>query len=105
MATLVVHVDDALLERITDAAQERDEDTENLIVEVLIQAFPSKAPQDDRTLADEMLELLAPFWAEQDRQEAGSTPPCPKGAPGDEVEEYLSKHWADDIRKSSMNLQ
>ena len=72
-------------------------------MEALTQAFLSKAPEDDGTLADKMLEVLAPFWAEQDRQESGGEPPCPKGAPGDAVEEYLAKHWADDIRKSSMN--
>jgi hypothetical protein len=53
--------------------------------------------------ADKMLEVLAPFWAEQDRQEAENAQRSPKGAPGDAVEEYLSKHWAEDIRKSSMN--
>ncbi|MCW3055094.1 MAG: hypothetical protein JWN14_4264 [Chthonomonadales bacterium] len=74
MATLVVRVDDALLERITDAAQERGEDMEHLIVEVLTQAFPLKTIDDAVTVVDEMTAVLAPIWAEQDRQEPGSEP-------------------------------
>jgi hypothetical protein len=101
MATLTVNVDDALLERIADAAHERGEDTEHVIVEVLKQAFQSSSTEDDITLADKMLEVLAPFWAEQDRQEAENAPQSPKGAPGDAVEEYLARHWAEDIRKGS----
>jgi len=70
MATLVVEVDDALLERITDAAQERGEDKEHLIVKVLTQAFPSKATDTEMTLTEDMPAVLAPFPVEQDRQES-----------------------------------
>lgn len=103
MVTLLVNVEDALLERITDAAQERGEDTEHLIVEVLRQVFKSKAIEDTTPLDEQMLAVLAPHWAEQDRQEAGSEVSGQSGGPGDAAEEYLARYWAEDIRKGSMN--
>ncbi len=93
MATLLVNVEDALLERITDVAQERGEDTEHVIVEILKKAFNLEMPESDTILDEKMLEVLAPFWAEQDRAEAEPQSSVSTGAPGDAVEEYLAKHW------------
>ena len=103
MITLTVSVEEALLERIADVAQARGEETEQIVVEVLRQAFRAKSSENSLTLDDEMLAVLAPFWAEQDSEQGGNPTQVEKGTPGDAVEEYLARHWADDIRKSSMN--
>ena len=71
MPTVQVNVEEALLERIIHAAQARGEDTEQVIVDVLKQVFRSKKTEDSVPLDTEMLAVLAPFWAEQDREEAG----------------------------------
>ncbi len=103
MATLMVQVEDALMERIADVAHERGEDTGQVIAEALRQAFRSKETDQDTTLDEEMLNILAPHWADQDRQGTEGDSATQTGSSGDAVEEYLSKHWADDIRKVSMN--
>jgi len=100
MTTLTLHVGDALMERIAGAAQERGENAEQIVLSALEQAFRSTTPVN-RTLDAEVDDILAPFWAEQDRDEKGGTALGPAGGSGDTVEAYLEKHWVDDLRRES----
>lgn len=99
----MIQVEDALMERIVGIAHERGKDTEHVIAEALRQVFRSKEAEQNTTLDEDMMKILAPYWAEQDRREAESDASAQASGPGDAVEEYLEKHWADDIRKGSMN--
>lgn len=105
MSTLLVNVDDALMERIADVAQGRGEATEQVVVEALRRAFQVPLSSEEPPLDAKMLEILAPFWAEQDRQEADGATPIPVGQPGDAAEAYMAQHWAEDIRKRNINRE
>ncbi len=102
MATLMVHVEDALMERISDLARESGKNSEQVVIEALEEAFNSPAMEPIPSLHDDMLKVLNPFWSAQDQEDVSNTQPTP-GSYGDKYEEYLAKHWADDIRKGSMN--
>lgn len=105
MTTLIVNVEDALMERIARIAAERGEDATQVVVDALEHVFKQEAANNSKTMGAEILELLTPYWAEQDTHPERYQPGLTPENAGDSVETYLAQHWANDIRKESTNRE
>lgn len=118
MHTLVLHVDDALLTRMSDAAASIGTDVSVLATETLRRAYEANLDTNElpRSLeptdaspstpasrlgnpGNDVLAILEAVWAEQDAHPERFRPGLGLGQTEDPVEKNLSEHWAADIAK------